>query len=141
MIHRPTTFRAKNIHSIAHFFPDQVRDVDRLEDLLADAYSAAREAVSALDEMRYEDIKPVERYRRELAKQVERHNLLNDDVRYAVQKLLHHLAGFPPEDPDLDNPPILGLRRALHRSLHGLLRVADLLAAELEIEAQRGIRR
>ncbi len=139
MIHRPTTVPSHNTRSIAHVIPEQVRDIDRLEDLLADAIGAAREAVSMLDEISYDDIKPVDRWRRKIAIQVEHRRILNEDFAFAVQKLLHHLDSFPPEDPDLDNTPIRSLRRALNRSLYRSQRVADLLAAEDELASQRGI--
>ncbi len=139
MIHRPTTFPTGNNHSIAHVLPKKLRDIDRLEDLLADAIDAAREAVSMLDEIPYDDIKPVDRWRRKIAIQVEHRRILNEDFAFAVQKLLHHLDSFPPEDPDLDNTPIRSLRRALNRSLYRSQRVADLLAAEDELASQRGI--
>ncbi len=137
MVSMPNVFPAKNAHRIVHFSPDRIVDFDRLEDLLADAIRAAHAAMNALDELPWEDWKPVETWRRELVKKLEARRILNDDFRHSAQMILQELAKRESTEPQSLDYVVRRLRDALN----GSLRVADLLAAENDIGWHRGIGR
>ena len=139
MIPEPTSFPVGNSHRVAHFFPQQpVRDFERLEEILADAIAAAREAMARLDTLPQTLWKPIEAEARALRAQIGKRRLLSDDFRHAAEAILRRLAraDIPEDAAEIAHLAAHRLRDALNLS-H---RVADLIAAERDIGWHRGIR-
>ena len=140
MFAHPNAFSAQNSHRIALFQPDVARpDLDRIEDIGADAIGTARMAVAYLEELPYETTKPIQGVIRTITTQVERRFVLTDDFRNAVISLLRHLAREDYTDEvvsDLDQA-----MRCLRDALNLSHRVQDLLAAEREIGWHRDLGR
>lgn len=138
MIPAPTSFSAGTSHRVVHFFPEATSDFDRVEDLLADALGAAREAVSMGHRLDYGSFKPVQRWLEDIQKQVDLGRLLNDDFRRAAGAVVDSLRENQPS-PDAGDAQEAMLDR-LADAVRLSYRVSDLLAAEKDIGWHRGIR-
>ena len=138
MFAHPNAFSAQNSHRIALFQPDVARpDLDRIEDIGADAIGTARMAVGYLEELPYETTKPIQSAIRTITTQVENRRVLTDDFRHAVLSVLKHLAREDLNDEmasDFDHA-----MRCLRDALNLSHRVQDLLAAEKDIGWHRGL--
>lgn len=132
MFAQSNAFSAQNSHRIALFQPDVARpDLDRIEDIGANAIGTARTAVAYLEQLPYETAKPIQGLIRTITTQVEKRRVLTDDFRHAVASVLKHLAREDYTDkmaPDLDQA-----MRCLRDALNLSHRVQDLLAAEKDI--------
>jgi hypothetical protein len=139
MFAHPKAFTAQNSHRIALFQPDVARpDLDRIEDIGADAIGTARTAVAYLEKLSYETTKPIQGVIRTITTQVEKRRVLTDDFRHAVTSVLKHLAREDYTEEmasDLDHA-----MRCLRDALNLSHRVQDLLAAEKDIGWHRGIK-
>ena len=98
MFAHPNAFSAQNSHRIALFQPDVARpDLDRIEDIGADAIGTARMAVAYLEELPYETTKPIQGVIRTITTQVERRFVLTDFVAKAPRtRGLHRRGGIRP---------------------------------------------
>lgn len=118
---------------------EQARDVDRLEEMTADAAGAARLALELLPRLDCETFKPCEREMKYLAGTIEKRRILSDDFRQHIGIILHNLeahAQSGANDPDVLRNLVEKLETARAMS-H---RVDDLLNAEKEINRQRSHR-
>jgi len=118
---------------------EQARDVDRLEEMIADAAGAARLALELLPRLDYETYKPNEREMKYLADAIEKRRILSDDFRNHVGIILHNLEKHGP--PGANDPDVLrNLVEKLETARAMSHRVDDLLNAEKEINRQRSHR-
>ena len=140
MFAHPNAFTAQNSHRIALFQPDVARpDLDRIEDIGADAIGTARMAAAYLEELPHQTTKSIQSVIRTITTQVEKRRVLTDDFRHAVTLVLKHLAREEYIDEmasDLDHA-----MRCLRDALNLSHRVQDLLAAEKDIGWHRGLER
>jgi hypothetical protein len=140
MTHMPNSFPTQNSHRLVVFQPDlRGTDFDRIEDIAADAITAARSAVAAVENLPYDIFKPLQTDEKILRDAVERRRILTDDVRLAMEDMLRQLARV--ESDEATAPRLDMLMRSLRDALEGSHRVADLLAAEKDIGWHRGIGR
>lgn len=139
MVPSPSIWPSTNVHRVAVFQPDLHVDVEKIETTLADAIGSARAAITAMYDLRYETVKPLALSRRVLTEKVEARRILNDDFRHHAKDLLSRLAKVDPEEEDGHALDIV--MRGLRDALEGSHRVADLLAAERDVEWHRRARK
>lgn len=137
----PTSFTNSNTHRLVHFNPDAKRsDIERLDDLAADAVEMTREALSLTPgfdtpthNALHGNVSAIERH-------AARRHMLGDtcqaDLDGCIEAVCKILEIDGTEDSVLVSFLAL-LREVLNRS-H---RVSDLIAAEREIGRMRGIGR
>ena len=138
MLVTPNTFPTQNNHRIALFQPDIARtDLDRIEDIGANAIASARCALGQLEHLPHATLKPIDGFIRTIRTSVDQRRVLTEDFRHAALLVLKHLVREDRGEDiagDLDQS-IRCLRDALNQS-H---RVQDLLAAERDIARNRSV--
>lgn len=116
----------------------QRSDVEQLEEMIADAARAARDAIDVMPMLDYRTFKPVQREVQYLEGTIEKRRILSQDFRQHIGLILHSLGKTGPgaSDPDMLTRLVDKLEAA-RRLSH---RVEDLLNAEQEINRKRSHR-
>lgn len=135
----PTTFPAQNTRRLVHFHPDVQRsDFARIEDIGADAISAARTALAQLGTLPTTLFNRLAPHLVTFGEAVERRRVLNEEFRRTLADMLRTLEGADVDSEDAHPHDLVC--RALRDALDLSHRVADLLAAEKDIGWHRGFR-
>ena len=138
MIPEPSSFASGSSHRVA-LFPQPTSDFERLEDMLADAISAARDAVQHAALIDYELYKPIQALMKDVEKQVDLGRLLTDDFRRPCGAAWSSLSqSRPSADAAAAHEHMTDRLATALRLSH---RVNDLLAAERDIGWRRGVGR
>ncbi|MCB1335966.1 MAG: hypothetical protein KDK10_00395 [Maritimibacter sp.] len=138
MIPEPSSFASGSSHRVA-LFPQPTSDFEKLEDMLADAIGAARDAVQHAPMLDYECFKPLQTWMADIEKCIDQGRLLSPDFRRPCDAALSSLRKNQPsaDAASAHEHMTNGLATALQLSY----RVSDLLAAERDIGWHRGVGR
>ncbi|TNF16500.1 MAG: hypothetical protein EP320_01695 [Rhodobacteraceae bacterium] len=128
----PNLIPSGNTHRIILSAPDQkTPDIDRLQDIAADATGALRLALQSASDLTQGIAEDIRAELTALERRLERRDTIGDGTRAEIALCIERLGAFLPDDT------VEVFRDELSVALNHSERVADLIAADQEIRRLR----
>ena len=135
----PNHFSAANTHRIVQHTPDQKRpDIERLEDIAADAMAMTREALSLQDGLFTEAFNALHPHTQAIGAHLDRRHMLGEPCRRDLAACIAAADRLTAEYGD--DSVLAAFTTMMREALDLLNRVADLIAAEQDVAYLRSLR-
>lgn len=137
----PTSFTNANTHRLVHFNPDsKCSDIERLDDLAADAVEMTREALSLVPGFDTPTHNALHAHVGAIERHAARRHMLGDACQADLEACIEAVCKVLEID-DTEGSVLVAFLALLREVLNRSHRVSDLVAAEREIGRMRGIGR
>ncbi|PLW77931.1 hypothetical protein C0081_07360 [Cohaesibacter celericrescens] len=135
MLPLPNSYPHNNTYRMVHFVQKEPSEMERITETLADALAAGRDAIDAIYTLPHCGPSELDQQIDDLDHQLEANQLLSDEFRRTAMILLIHLPEIEVAAEDMETRD--RAINQLHNANNMAQRVADLVGAEVQIQALR----